>query len=254
MEIQFLGTSGHGITLDRNSVSVLIDQQILIDCGEGCTKTLYEQHIPLNKLKAVFISHIHSDHVIGLVSLLCQLSYYDHALPELPIYMPVGMKSRFESVLEQLYYAYVPHIFKFSIIELPLICTSPLKLEFDKKSYDIDWIQSRHHPICYAFRFNNSVVLSGDSSPHPMIGTFAQNCDLLIHEGTFPDGMGEVAHKVNHSTPSEIAQLAAENHVKRLIFYHVPDLAHKDEESYLAQSRKIHSKVSVAHDLDRIQI
>lgn len=254
MEIQFLGTSGHGITLDRNLVSVLIDQQILIDCGEGCTKTLYQQQIPLKKLKAVFISHIHSDHVIGLVSLLCQLSYYDHALPTLQIYMPVGMKSRFETVLEQLYYAYVPHIFKFTITELPLECISPVKLEFDTSSYEISWIQSRHHPICYAFRFNNSVVLSGDSSPHPKIGSFAKNCDLLIHEGTFPDGMSEVAHKVNHSTPSEIAVMAAENNVKRLIFYHVPNLAQKDEELYLAQSRKIFSQVSVAHDLDRIQI
>jgi ribonuclease BN (tRNA processing enzyme) len=254
MEIRFLGTSGHGITLERNLVSVLIDQQILIDCGEGCTKTLYQQQIPLKNLKAVFISHMHSDHVIGLVSLLCQLSYYDHALPTLQIYMPVGMKSRFEAVLENLYYAYVPQIFKFTITELPLDCSTPLKLQFENNSYEISWIQSKHYPICYAFRFNNSVVLSGDGLPNSAMGNFAKNCALLIHEGTFPDGMSDAAHKVNHSTPSEIAEIAHANNVKRLIFYHVPDLHQKDEEFYLVQSRKIHPEVSVAHDLERIQI
>lgn len=46
----------------------------LIDCGEGCQLMLRRQHISFSKVVAIFISHLHGDHLFGLPGLLSTLA------------------------------------------------------------------------------------------------------------------------------------------------------------------------------------
>ena len=58
---------------DRFSASTLIeagDQKLLIDVGRGATIRLYQLHVPLSKIDAVFFTHYHSDHTVGMPDLL----------------------------------------------------------------------------------------------------------------------------------------------------------------------------------------
>lgn len=62
----------------------------LIDCGEGCQFRLQEYKLSPFALDAIFISHLHGDHIFGLPGLLTSLSLNNRE-KELEIYAPEGL-------------------------------------------------------------------------------------------------------------------------------------------------------------------
>ncbi len=62
----------------------------LIDCGEGAQRQMIRYHIPFSRIDAIFISHIHGDHVFGLFGLLSTMALSGRTAP-LDIYGPVAL-------------------------------------------------------------------------------------------------------------------------------------------------------------------
>lgn len=88
--VTILGSSSALPTPKRNlSAHVLNvhEQFFLIDCGEGTQKQLRKFGINPLKLKAIFISHLHGDHVYGLFGLISTMGLMGRRTP-LPIYAP----------------------------------------------------------------------------------------------------------------------------------------------------------------------
>lgn len=63
----------------------------LIDCGEGTQVQLRRQKIRFSRIKHIFISHLHGDHVFGLVGLISTFSLLNRET-ELHIHGPKGIK------------------------------------------------------------------------------------------------------------------------------------------------------------------
>ncbi len=63
------------------------EQLFLVDAGEGVQRQMFRYGISPLKLRAVFISHLHGDHVFGLFPLLSTLGLYGRRTP-LRIYAP----------------------------------------------------------------------------------------------------------------------------------------------------------------------
>jgi ribonuclease Z len=57
------------------------EQSYLMDCAEGAQIQIRRFHLKMNRLKAIFISHLHGDHVFGLPGLLSTLSMSDRTEP-----------------------------------------------------------------------------------------------------------------------------------------------------------------------------
>ncbi|MBK8196513.1 MAG: ribonuclease Z [Lewinellaceae bacterium] len=73
MQLTILGTSAGGPFHGRHyTAQVLqIDNHLfLIDCGEGAQMQLYHHRIKIDRCNHIFISHLHGDHVYGLIGLL----------------------------------------------------------------------------------------------------------------------------------------------------------------------------------------
>lgn len=66
------------------------NQLFLLDCGEGTQKAMLENGINPQKLKAVFITHLHGDHIYGLFPLLDTLSLSQRSQP-LQVFAPKGL-------------------------------------------------------------------------------------------------------------------------------------------------------------------
>lgn len=64
---------------------------ILIDCGEGTQMALRKSNVKFSRIKHIFISHLHGDHVYGLIGLISTFSLLGREAP-LTIYGPVGIK------------------------------------------------------------------------------------------------------------------------------------------------------------------
>ncbi len=85
-----LGSSAAMPAHGRNHTAQIITHQqslYLMDCGEGAQLSILKMGFKLKNLKAIFISHLHGDHYLGLPGLLTTLSMMSRKKP-LPIYGP----------------------------------------------------------------------------------------------------------------------------------------------------------------------
>ena len=71
----------------------------MIDCGEGTQLQLSRFGISRNKIKAIFISHFHGDHLYGLPGLLTSYMHFSRQEP-LTIVGPIGLKKWLDVTFE----------------------------------------------------------------------------------------------------------------------------------------------------------
>ena len=95
MKIKTVGTGG--VPAKQRSSCTLIDNKILIDCGNGIVKTLLEQNVDINKIDVLLITHLHGDHFLDLPSLIIQRKIIQ-ATNELNIYCPNHFKGILSSI------------------------------------------------------------------------------------------------------------------------------------------------------------
>jgi ribonuclease BN (tRNA processing enzyme) len=255
MRIRFLGTSGHGPTLTRNLPATLIDECILLDCGEGTLLTLKRLQIPLSDIRYILLSHLHADHMLGIVSLLWDLAFYS-SIRKCPfIYVPEGMKAPFLQLFQDTFSPYKNVGFEMNVEELP-IDRKKIELNCSDVHYNIEYTPTQHTPLCYAYKINHQVVFSGDTQPFDQFDLFLKNLShpsYLIHEASFPDSLATNAHRANHSTPMDATLIAKRNYVDYLYLYHLPDLTIEMEKEFIIACKELHPSVRILHDNDVIE-
>jgi ribonuclease Z len=92
--LTILGCSSATPTSERNPTAQLLshgDKLFLIDCGEGTQVSLRRMHIHFQRIKHIFISHLHGDHFYGLIGLISSMHLLGRTKP-LHIYGPSILK------------------------------------------------------------------------------------------------------------------------------------------------------------------
>ena len=90
LEIVILGSGGALPTEGRNHPAIAVRYQgwnLLFDCGEDAQRQFERAGLGLNKHMAIFITHLHADHVLGLPGILLRFSLLGRIKP-LSIYGP----------------------------------------------------------------------------------------------------------------------------------------------------------------------
>ncbi|HYY58904.1 MAG TPA: ribonuclease Z [Pyrinomonadaceae bacterium] len=95
MQITFLGTSAGVPTRSRNVSCVALrlperGEVWLFDCGEGTQHQLLKSELKISQITRIFITHLHGDHLFGLVGLLASAGMAGHA-SRIDIYGPPGL-------------------------------------------------------------------------------------------------------------------------------------------------------------------
>ena len=101
MKLILLGTGCPKVDHLRFGPSNLIlnsKTKILIDCGSGVTQRLNQLKISSSKIDALFLTHLHSDHVIDLYQLLIS-SWHSYRNKPWYIYGPIGTKKFVNSIM-----------------------------------------------------------------------------------------------------------------------------------------------------------
>ncbi|CAK9807553.1 Ribonuclease Z, mitochondrial [Anthophora plagiata] len=217
--IIMLGTGCSVPNKVRNTSSILLrvekNNSILLDCGEGTLGQiirffgLSESNNILRSIKAVYISHIHADHHLGLIGLLLRRKQITS--DKLYLLIPTCMapwlnfyNDRFESISQQ--YTLVKNsdlymnqhklsaAFENTFLNfLNVKEISTVFVEHCKQSYGIAVI----------LKDNTKITYSGDTMFSKNLIKLGKDCDLLIHEATMEDGLETLAKRKLHSTTSE---------------------------------------------------
>ncbi|AKB19811.1 MULTISPECIES: ribonuclease Z [unclassified Methanosarcina] len=103
-------------------------------------------------------------------------------------------------------------------------------------------------------RPGRTIVYSGDTRPCEAVLEASRDADLLIHDGSFADEMADWAEESMHSTAGEVAALAKEAGVRKLVLTHISSRYTDDVEPILRDSKKVFENVIVADDLMELEI
>ena len=131
----------------------------------------------------------------------------------------------------------------------------PLFAELQKgNSLEVDGKLVKPEDVMGPMRPGRTVVYSGDTRPCESILEASRNADLLIHDCSFSDEMADWAEESGHSTAGEVAALAKEARVRKLILTHISSRYTDDVDPILNDSKKIHENAIVAEDLMEIEV
>lgn len=89
LRITFIGTGGSTPTPNRNPSAIVVNREgelMLFDCGEGAQQQMMRAKTGM-KIRAIFITHFHADHVLGIPGLLQTMALQGREMP-LEIYGP----------------------------------------------------------------------------------------------------------------------------------------------------------------------
>ncbi len=104
--INIIGTGGTRPLHNRYLSSMLIEyngDNFLFDCGEGTQMSLRKQKISWQKIKMICITHLHADHITGLLGIVMLMSQSGETRKEpLIIAGPVGIKNYTKTNIDML--------------------------------------------------------------------------------------------------------------------------------------------------------
>jgi ribonuclease Z len=239
MQTKFLGTGGYYPNESRHTMSVLIPERgILFDAGTSTFRAT--PHLKSDELQ-VFLSHSHLDHIAGLTCLLVPMLAGD--LKKVSV---TGEAKTLKAVKDHLFH---PSIFPihpdFEYLELK----QDMKL---KCGGVVKHVQLKNHPNgSTGYRIDwpeLSIAYITDTVCDGTYKEFIQGVDLLIHESNFPDSQKEWAVKTGHSCTSEVAQLAKEASVKKLVLVHRDPVLDVDIKQETKQAQSIFPETIFAED------
>ena len=269
IKVTLLGTGTPVPAMNRFGPSILVEaagQKFLFDAGRGALQRLTQLRVHWQDIDGVFLTHLHSDHVVGFPDLwLTGWLVSPGRDRPLHVWGPRGTKAMM-SRLEQAYEfdirmrLYDDRAAPDGVIILAEDFNEGVV--FEKGGLRITAIEVDHSPVRPAFGFRvdyagHSVVLSGDTRVSPNLIRHAQGVDLLVHEVASPESFQragirpERAKSVleHHVTPEQAGEVFAKIKPRLAVYSHIvqPDAAEQD--LIPATRRSYSGPVEVGEDL-----
>jgi len=269
--VVLLGTGNPRPEADASgpATAVVVGARVfLVDAGPGVERRLAAAHLPIDGVTALFITHLHSDHTLGLPDLIFTSWVMGRKQP-LAAYGPHGL----QNMTDHLVAAWAQDI---EVRTKGLEKRTPGGYRVDVHEirpgvvYDSGGVRVTAFVVehgtwreAYGYRIDapgRSVVISGDTKPSENLVRAAAGADVLVHEvypeprtapnptesATWPTYMRDF-----HTSDVEVGQLAARLQPKLLILTHIIRRGATDEELLANVRKSFGGRAVVGHDLDR---
>jgi ribonuclease Z len=272
LRVTLLGTGvGPPVRLAQFGASTLVEaggKRLLFDCGRGATIRLTQAGIPIGSVSRLFLTHLHSDHVVQIPDLLLAgwVGPTGRRVP-LEVWGPDGTRDMM-SALETAF-AFDIHVRRDVDEKFP---AEGIKVRshdiqegvvLDEDGVKVTAFLVDHAPITPAFGYRvdyrgRSVALSGDTRVSENLVKFAMGVDVLIHEAIDPVAMRAASTNLSlteliiahHTTAEQAGEVFSRVKPRLAVYSHAPS-----SEALIAQTRKSYSgPLQGAEDLLTIEI
>lgn len=273
IKVTLLGTGNPRPVMTRFGPSILVEagkEKLLFDCGRGATQRLYQLDIPFSDVTALFLTHLHSDHVVGIPDFWLTGWVMGRKDP-FRVWGPAGTKEMTTHLTEA--FAFDIRTRRDVDEQLPgagadLVAKDIEQgLVYESAGVKVTAFNVDHGLVKPALGYRidfagHSVVLSGDTRYSENLIRFAQGTDVLVHEvidveayqtsGTHftPEQRQKVID--HHTTAEQAGLLFSKVRPKLAVYSHIVP---PDAPSLLQQTRKTYGgPLEVGADLMRIEI
>lgn len=264
-KIIMLGT-GNGGTLDLYNTCFVIQNSngnFLVDTGGSIEiiKRLNQVNIDLKEIKHIFISHSHTDHILGLIWIFKKLgraSINGKIETKINIYCNNVV---YESVMEVSKHILPEKLVKgiLNIVDFHILKNDE-KIQINGVEYIFFDIQARGtKQFGFECKINGKrLVFLGDETLSTNLYERVRNSDYVMHEAFCLDSEENIFHayEKNHSTAKSASKVMSDLEVKNLILYHTEDSHGNERKSLYKKEGKenFSGNIYVPDDLEIIEL
>ena len=289
IKLIFLGTAGSAPTKERSSPGLYLEYEgnrLLFDCGEGVQRQLLLAGKSLLNLDAIFITHLHGDHVFGLPGLLSTMELNGRQWP-LYVFAPPSALPRLRRLVHSVPFApSFPLVWKGVregvIYEKRLFRVRALPLDHTVETYGyifeekdrrrllkekLDALGIKDWRVYRKLKAGESVEVEGRVlTPEEFtyvvrgrrIAYFVDTrkitpppVDYLIADATFLSSEEEKARETGHMTVREAAEMAKLAGARKLFLYHISS-RYRDPEKIVSEAREVFPESYLPSDLEEV--
>ena len=217
VSIAFLGTGGpEAGSDDMPAVAVASGSLvILLDSGEGVQHKLVKMGFGLGRVRYVLVTHLHGDHVLGLVPLVQTRALTGGGTQQLLVVGPPGIARYLRESFDSLFFdpgetVEIREVRSWDTVELySRVKATAIPLEHSVETYG------------YRLNFGSGEELCYITDTRPLPPELLRGCSVLIHDSTF--SWVDVARAVEfkHSTALEAGRVASAAGSKLLLLHHI---------------------------------
>lgn len=264
--VTLLGTGSPAPLMNRFGPGTLVQaggQTLLFDCGRGTTQRLMQLKMRLGEADKLFLTHLHSDHIVGIPDLWLtgwlQTAFAQRKGP-FQVYGPAGTKGLMEGLEKAYDWDIKTRIADQNLPpEAVAVRVSEFKegVVYEQGGVKVTAFEVDHGDLikpAFGFRVDyggRSVVISGDTKFSENLIKHATGADLLIHQVAAvreellqsPIFKAILAH---HTKPDEAGVVFARVKPKLAVYYHfvllgTPQVPPVTEQDVIDMTRKNYS-------------
>lgn len=211
VELAFLG-SGAAFSVERYNGAIVVDRRLLLDGGAPVLPHLHRLGIDPGGIEAIFLTHFHGDHFLGLPTFLLYRSFVDRR--PLVFVGPEGVEERMSRLMEVSWGEEWRGLMANANLSF-------LEAGSGGAAAGVEFTTGRlkHGSlICTGYRLHvggRVLAYAGDSEMTPELEEFVSGADLVITEATSP------GTAPSHSTWEEATALRARHPDSTFLFNHI---------------------------------
>ena len=276
LRVTLLGTGTPTPRLSSFSAATLVEagpEKLMFDFGRGSTIRLFQKKIPIGAITAHFITHLHSDHIVGLPDMWLTgwigTPFGSRKTP-MVIFGPKGTVAMTENLTKAFAEDiririddedYPPSGVAFAAKDIE---PGPV---YENNGVKVTAIEVNHGDkikpsFGYVVEYDGKkVVLSGDTKPDERVAKAAEGADVLIHEvavidpDLFKAYPNYRAIENHHTSPEEAGKIFAQAKPKLAVYSHIvfasqPPTQDVPEDALLKRTRTTYQgPLVIGHDL-----
>lgn len=261
-KIIMLGT-GHGFVWNLYNTCFLLEngkEKLLVDTGGGIdvVRNLTKMGYDITDIHDIFISHCHTDHILGLLWILKRMSGLFREGNDAPF--NIYCNQEVAEAIKKLYPAVFPDVLVKAIdekINIHILYDGE-KLKIAGEEFTFFDVHPKGNQL-YGFETvlhnGKKLIFLGDETCNPILYERLRNADYVMHEAFCLDVEEAIfkAYEKHHSTVKSVCEVMEPLGIKNLILYHTEDTHENKKELYTKEAKEYFSgNVFVPCDLDEI--